>query len=292
MSTKKWEVSRRNFLGVSFGVGVGLGVVGCVEDGMSNEAGNLGSTSGPIIYPNQDESEIRWAFLIDLRRCAGCSACSVACKTASDVRLGVFKNGVKHLESGTYPTVTRNFVPWLCNHCKNPPCLEYCPTDPITGALTFPSGEVAYFEAKATYQRPDGLVLVDQERCVGCGACVAACPYKVRYLDPVKAAGGGSPSSKAADKCNLCTQRLENGVVPACVNTCPASARMVGNINDPSSDIRLAIAAAESAGATVSGIPDPSGNGADPQVYYVDFDQDTYDNGDEPRKEVGIQVSV
>lgn len=289
MSTKKWEVSRRNFLGVSFGVGVGLGVAGCVEDGMSSETGDLGRFSGPLVYPNQDDSEIRWAFFIDLRRCAGCSACSVACKTESDVRLGVFKAGVKHLESGTYPNVTRNFLPWLCNHCKNPPCMKTCPTEPIDGALTFPSGNVAYFQAKATYQRPDGLVLVDQERCIGCAQCVTACPFKVRYMDPVKASGG-NPELKATDKCNMCTQRLEQGVVPACVNTCPANARMVGNINDPSSNIRAAIAAAESDGATVSTIPDPSGKGADPQVYYVNFDQDTYDNGDEPRKEVGIQV--
>ena len=161
-------------------------------------------------------------------------------------------------------------------------------------SLTFPSGERVEYPARATYQRPDGLVLIDQERCVGCGKCVTACPYQVRYLDPVKSAGG-NPSRfgftidepKAADKCTLCTHRLEKGVVPACVNTCPASARLVGNLNDANSEINQRIAAAGNEVSTL--LPNA---GTEPQVFYIGLNEDAYFQGTEPRREAGKQTEV
>ncbi|NIO07728.1 MAG: 4Fe-4S dicluster domain-containing protein, partial [Deltaproteobacteria bacterium] len=80
------------------------------------------------------------------------------------------------------------------------------------------------FKKRATYKRPDGAVLVDQDRCIGCGECLRYCPYKVRFFDPVKKAGG-DPGEQAASKCDFCVHRLEAGVVPSCVNTCPGRAR-------------------------------------------------------------------
>jgi tetrathionate reductase subunit B len=235
-------------------------------------------------YPDQDQSEVRWGFLIDLRRCAGCTACAVACKTRNDVRLGVFRNSVITHETGSYPNPRRDFVPWLCNHCKNPPCLAGCIAPEVLGALTFPSGQRVEYLARATYQRPDGLVLIDQERCMGCGQCASRCPYQVRYMDPVKPAGG-NPQVKAADKCSMCVTRLEEGVVPACVNTCPAGARMVGNLNDPASEISQQIQAAGGNVATL--LP---GVNTDPQVYYIGLSQqalnDAFLQGTEPRQDV------
>ncbi len=264
-----------------YGCGVGGIPVAKAEDGDLN----------PGVYPYQDDSEVRWGFLIDLNRCTGCHACAVACKTENDVRLGVFRNGVRYHESGTYPAVERNFAPWLCNHCKNAPCLQRCPTDAIKGSLEFPNGDTAEYWAKATYQRPDGLVLVDDERCVGCGRCVEDCPYKARYLDPVKAAGADPADvgleiddPKAVGKCTLCVHRLENGIVPACVNTCPPEARIMGNLNDPDSEISKRIA---EAGEDVSVIWEAIGTG--PAVFYIDLVEDAYTQGTETKLEAGLQ---
>ncbi len=285
MKKKKVKEDRRKFLKASAGLGVSAATMGVVQ------AGSKAFAAG---YPDQDSSEVRWGFLVDLNRCTGCHACAVACKTEYDVRLGYFRDGVITYDEGTYPDAERSFVPWLCNHCKNPPCVDICPVEPRPGILTFPSGEKVRYSARATYQRPDGLVLIDQERCVGCGKCVKACPYQVRYLDPVKPAGG-DPSShgfdiaepKAADKCTLCTHRLENGVVPACVNTCPASARLVGNLNDDTSEINQRITAAGDEVSTIL----PSA-GTDPQVFYIGLNEDAYFQGTEPRREAGLQTIV
>jgi tetrathionate reductase subunit B len=282
--------TRRDVLRGSAAAGVVAGVSSLTQPA----AAYCGSELIPLVYPDQDKSEVRWGFLIDLRRCNGCNACSVSCKTENDVRLGYFRNGVIEDEAGTYPNTVRNFIPWLCNHCAVPPCLEVCPVDPIKASLTFPSGSTAEYWARATYQRPDGLVLIDQDRCVGCGECVTACPYQARYLDPVKAAGADPQSvgldiaePKAADKCTMCVHRLEQGVVPACVNTCPAGARVIGNLNDPSSEINQQI---EAAGNQVSTLLE--GAGTEPRVYYIGLEESAYARGNEPRREAGLQTVV
>lgn len=160
-----------------------------------------------------EEQKKRFGMVIDLRRCHGCKACQVACKSENEVPLGVWRSWVKEVEHGAYPNVKRHFLPRLCNHCENPICVRNCPTG-------------------ASYKRPDGVVLVDYDKCIGCRYCIASCPYQARYL---------LPEGKVADKCTFCAHRVDQGVVPACVNTCIARARIFGDLNDPSSELRQLI---------------------------------------------------
>ncbi len=294
------EETRRRFLrnGAVLGAGTlaAAGLAGCPTDPVDDDdtTGEEECPDYPRAFPNQGDSEVRWGFLIDLTACRGCHACSVACKTESDVRLGVFRNSVIEGESGTYPDTKYLAIPWLCNHCEAPSCLDRCPTDPIKASLAMPSGEEVEYWARATYQRPDGLVLMDQDRCVGCGRCVEDCTYGARFLDWAKAAGGDPASvgltiasPKAADKCDLCVHRLEQGLVPACVNTCPADARMVGNLNDPNSAINAAIAAG---GADVSSLKESSEN--EPRVFYIGLDEAIFDDGYDIRLDAGRQYET
>lgn len=216
----------------------------------------------------------RWAMVIDLRRCYGCQACAVACKAEFDVRLGVFKSGVIEREAGRFPKVTRHFLPWLCNHCADPPCVKVCPAPAVE--KTF-AGET--FQARATYQRPDGIVLYDRERCVGCHACVRACPYKARYVEPVLKAGA-APGNNAIGKCTFCDHRVAAGVEPSCVNTCPARARVFGDVNDPAGEVARLVAENKNALAVIH-----EDFGTKPQVFYLGYDAETYDRGRDVRND-------
>ncbi len=296
------EANRREFLvgGALMGVGaVALGT-GCGDDDPEGGGGGGGGGGGtpceeiPFTNPDQDASEIRWGMLIDLSICKGCFACAVSCKTESDVRLGVFRSQVVIGESGTYPNTKQQAIPWMCNHCAEPSCLQRCPTTPEMASLETPNGDVVDYWARATYQRPDGLVLVNQDACVGCGFCVEDCPYGARFLDGSKAAGGDPTEfgltiadPHPVDKCDMCIHRLENGVVPSCVNTCPATARIVGNLNDSTSEISQAIAAA---GARVSTLL--ASSGTEPQVFYIDLDEDIYNSGRDIRDESLLQYET
>ena len=156
----------------------------------------------------------RYAMVIDLRRCLGCHACSVACKAEFNVPLGVWRSWVKQVERGKFPNTQRHFMPRLCNHCDKPACVEACPT-------------------KASYQREDGVVLIREERCIGCKLCIAACPYDARFLHPDK---------KIVNKCTFCVHRVDHDLVPACVNTCQGKARIFGDLNDPTSEVARLVA--------------------------------------------------
>ncbi len=166
----------------------------------------------------------RLAMVIDLDRCIGCKSCAVACKAENGVRLGGFRSWVSEREDGRYPSVTRYMLPRLCNHCENPACKKVCPVG-------------------ATIKRPDGLVDIDKSRCIGCRYCMVACPYNARYFNPRKGSDNDqlypARTRGTVDKCNLCAHRVDNGVVPACVNTCPANARVFGDLNDPDSEVSL-----------------------------------------------------
>jgi len=157
----------------------------------------------------------RYGFVIDISRCIDCRACQVACSVENSVplnhtRIWIHDQGVQ----GTFPELSRTFVPYNCMHCEHPPCIEVC----VSGA---------------TYKDPDnGLVLVDQEACIGCGFCVEACPYDARYLDEKRG---------VVDKCNGCIQRVEIGQKPACVATCLGGSRLFGDLNDPGSDASIAL---------------------------------------------------
>lgn len=219
----------------------------------------------------------RWGFLIDLDRCIGCKACAVACKTEFGVPLGVFRSSVKELEYGKYPSVRRSFLPWLCNHCANPICITDCPVDEIDAEFVWPDGSKEPFRKRATYQRPDGIVVIDQDRCVGCGACVDLCPYKVRFLNPAKRTiSEDAVDDHPAEKCDLCQHRLKEGFVPACVNTCQAKARLVGDLNDPASEIAQAI---KSRQCEVL-LPE---KGTNPQCRYLALNAETYSAGRDTR---------
>lgn len=157
---------------------------------------------------------MRLGFLVDLDLCMGCKACEVACKAENNVPLNSWRLRVKYVDSGTYPEVKRAFTPMRCNHCAEAPCERICPV----GAL---------------HNLANGIVDIDKNRCIGCTACMMACPYGAIYLDP---------ESKTADKCTYCAHRVEGGLEPACVVACPTEANIFGDLDDPASKISRYIA--------------------------------------------------
>jgi len=152
---------------------------------------------------------VRYGFVIDNRKCIGCHACSVACKAENRVPLGVFRTWVRCVDAGQFPDTRRYFQVTRCNHCDNPPCVAVCPV-------------------AAMYRRRDGIVDFDPSRCIGCKACMQACPYDAIYIDPERA---------TAAKCHFCAHRVEAGMQPACVVACPEQAIVAGDIDDPASEI-------------------------------------------------------
>jgi Fe-S-cluster-containing dehydrogenase component/formate-dependent nitrite reductase membrane component NrfD len=157
----------------------------------------------------------KWAWVIDQTKCIGCHACTTACKSENDVAVGVFRTWVKNVDVGTFPAVRRHFAVLRCNHCEDAPCVEICPTT-------------------AMYQRPDGLVDFDESRCIGCKACMQACPYDAIYMDP---------NTQTAAKCNFCSHRVDEGLLPACVVVCPVEALLFGDMEDPTSKVSKALGA-------------------------------------------------
>ena len=157
---------------------------------------------------------MNYGFLIRNDRCIGCHACSTACKSENEVPLGVQRTWVKSVETGVYPNVSRHFQVTRCNHCANPPCVRICPVT-------------------AMYQRDDGIVEFDPDVCIGCKACLQACPYDAIYIDP---------ESGTAAKCHYCAHRVELALEPACVVVCPEHAIIAGDLDDPSSEISKMLA--------------------------------------------------
>ena len=161
------------------------------------------------------ERQVHYAMVIDTRKCTGCHACTVACKAEFEVPLGVNRSWVEYVEKGTYPNVSRSFLPRLCNQCSEPQCVSVCPTG-------------------ATYKRKeDGIVVVDSDICIGCKYCMQACPYDARFINP---------NTGTADKCDFCLHRVTQGLEPSCVNTCQGRARIFGDLNDPNSEVAKLVA--------------------------------------------------
>lgn len=180
---------------------------------------------------------MNYGFVIDNTRCIGCHACSTACKSENEVPLGVNRTWVKTVEHGAYPDVTRTFQVTRCNHCENPPCVRICPVT-------------------AMYQREDGIVEFDKDVCIGCKACMQACPYDAIYIDP---------DTHTAAKCHYCAHRIDAGLEPACAVVCPTEAILAGDLDDPMSRIAQTVAANR---VTVR----KPEQGTAPKVLYIDGD--------------------
>jgi tetrathionate reductase subunit B len=185
----------------------------------------------------------RWAFIVDLRRCIGCRACTVACKAEFNVPLGAFRTAVYGEVIGVYPNSEMHFLPRLCNHCegnkedKIPPCVKECPEYPKDRREFVTSdGKKIRYRGGATYKRPDGLILFENSLCTGCGKCIEACLYGARNFNKLLISGKDSTKNGIV-KCDFCDHRVSNGVAPSCVNICPGRARFFGDLNDPASEV-------------------------------------------------------
>ncbi len=199
----------------------------------------------------------RYGMVIDLDRCQGCHACAFACRAENATPHYMFWSKVLLGEKGTYPNSRLTYTPVLCNHCDNPPCVPVCPVG-------------------ATTKRQDGIVLVDYDKCIGCGACVQACPYDARHIleklvpywddkmwtTPYEQAKPENMRANVAQKCTFCKDRVEKGQEPACVQTCVSFARFFGDLDDPSSEVSRLVQ--ERKGAQ----PNPE-LGTGPCVYYL-----------------------
>ncbi len=230
---------------------------------------------------------VKYAYVVDLDRCMGCRACMAACKVENNTQEGFFWMFVYRFEEGEYPNSKISYLPRPCMHCDNAPCIRVCPV-------------------KARYKTKEGLVLVDQERCIGCKYCIIACPYGVNYFNEktpeknqyydwekegenVYGSGsvgkevGGVPPYKNPDlakkygnrlvagsgkfkgvveKCTWCVQRLEKGLEPACVATCPVKALHFGDLEDPRSNVSKILAKRRAYRLLED-------KGTKPRVYYV-----------------------
>lgn len=212
---------------------------------------------------------------IDLRKCVGCYACQIGCKAEHFLPPDVFWARLIVGEVGSYPAITKQNLPVLCNHCKEAPCEKVCPTG-------------------ATQRREDGIVWVDYDKCVGCRYCVIACPYQHRtYLDGNLArkeyfpGQGYTPleiigrqlyplQEGTVVKCNFCLERIDDGLArglkpgvdreatPACVNLCPCKARYFGDLDDPETEVSQLI-------KTKKGFELHHEFGTEPSVYYFDY---------------------
>jgi phenylacetyl-CoA:acceptor oxidoreductase subunit 1 len=210
---------------------------------------------------------VRWAMVIDLKKCVGCMTCVAACKLANFVPPGIYWNKVFDYEVGKYPNVRRCFLPVQCMHCKNPPCKDACPTG-------------------ATIQREDGIVIIDYSKCIGCRYCMMVCPYDARsfyskekhYYDGGKMIyeeyGYKKHQRGTVMKCNLCYERIDEGLkkglkpgedpeaTPICVISCIANARYFGDLDDPESEVSKLIRRRK-------GFQLHAELGTDPSIYYL-----------------------
>ena len=184
----------------------------------------------------------QWAKVIDHESCIGCHACTTACKSENDVPLSVTRTYVKYVDVGTFPQARRAFQVTRCNQCADAPCTHACPTS-------------------AMYRRPDGIVDFDKSVCIGCKACIAACPYDAIFINP---------EDHSAEKCNFCAHRLDVGLEPACVVVCPTQSILVGNVKDPETKV------AKMVGREAVAVRRPE-KGTRPHLFYRGAHQATLD---------------
>lgn len=220
-----------------------------LREGASCSFALFAAASAPGALPGQEQAgapaapgagyepgKHRYAYLIDIGKCIGCGSCVRACAVENDVPEHFFRTWVERFEvsrtgevevdspdgarNGFEPKVSGKdvtkafFVPKLCNHCTETPCVQLCPVG-------------------ASYRTADGVVLVDEQRCIGCGYCVQACPYGSRFIHPHK---------HVASKCTFCYHRITKGMKPACVQACPVGARKFGDVMQPGDEVAEIIA--------------------------------------------------
>ncbi len=220
--------------------------------------------------------ERRWVMVIDLQKCVGCHACTVACIAENKLPPGVVYRPVLDEEIGTYPNVSRRFVPRPCMQCDVPPCVPVCPVN-------------------ATWKGEDGIVHIDYEKCIGCRYCLTACPYNARTFDFGEFYSNGTPRRAEYDeapsfeygkkwnrtekhpllgelvpkspvgnarKCHFCVHRVNKGMLPMCVTSCIGRATYFGDANDPESLVAKLIAK-----PNVMRLKEELGT--EPRVYYL-----------------------
>ncbi len=180
---------------------------------------------------------MQYGMVIDLNRCVGCHACTIACKAEWEVPADKGRNWVKRLGPAATPHgMSFTYYPGLCNHCNEPACVPVCPADTEERTFTDPvTGKSVDMEVTATWKDPfNGTVQIDKGRCLGCGACADACPYEARYINTDQT---DDEAEGKADKCSFCMPRVAQGLEPACVQTCLAGARIFGDLDDPKSEV-------------------------------------------------------
>lgn len=227
----------------------------------------------PAAKAEAAQSGPRWAMVVDLRKCTGCRACTIACKAEYGVSLGRFNTVIKNVEFNKFPDTEKHFLPRLCNNCAGeqgkdvPPCIEKCPQAKAGKRMKL--GNERY-RTGATYKRPDGMVLNDMSLCIGCYKCIDACPYGVRSIDPfAKLTRSDREKDFGVGKCTFCDHRVDKGIVPSCVNTCQGGARIFGDLNDPDSEVSKLVKEfnLEKERKTSTLMPDEN---TMPHVFYID----------------------
>ncbi len=227
------DTSRRSFLRTLLGIsvhGVLASVVSYVLPGRIRSARATTKVQPEPVRTGYNPYDQLYSYVVDLPRCIGCGSCVRGCKFENDVPTGFYRTWVERYQKGHegegrakidapdgglygFPSSTAGvegvlkafFVPKICNHCASAPCIQVCPFG-------------------ATYTTPDGSVLVDDKRCMGCGYCVQACPYAARFIHPI---------TRIAKKCTWCYHRVSKGLKPVCVLVCPTSTRKFGDMKNP-----------------------------------------------------------
>lgn len=162
------------------------------------------------------KSPKRYAMVVDTRRCVACKACVLACKAENNVPEGYCRDWIVEEVRGEFPNLTAENRSERCNHCSNAPCVSSCPTG-------------------ASWTAEGGIVMVTKDKCTGCKACIASCPYDARYVHP----------DGYVDKCTFCLHRVREGKQPACVEICPTRTLYFGDRNDPESEVSKLLASRE-----------------------------------------------